>query len=101
MYTVDTWRFSSYKTTSSLKLVNGPISLPIWSWNRSTYILTLAENLNKLKELQYLNLAINNITKLENLQGCESLTKLDLTLNFIEDLLDVESLRKNELLREL
>ncbi|TPX35695.1 hypothetical protein SmJEL517_g02019 [Synchytrium microbalum] len=59
------------------------------------------ENLNKLKELSYLNMAINNVTKLEGLEGCESLSKLDLTLNFIEDPLDVESLAKNELLREL
>ncbi|TPX46668.1 hypothetical protein SeMB42_g03608 [Synchytrium endobioticum] len=64
-------------------------------------LIAKIENLNKLKELQYLNLAINNITKLENLQGCESLTKLDLTLNFIQDPLDVESLAKNEFLREL
>jgi len=31
-----------------------------------------------------LNLAINNITKIEGLKFCESLNKLDLTLNFIE-----------------
>ena len=37
-----------------------------------------------LQELQYLNLAINNITRVENLHRCESLTKLDLTMNFIE-----------------
>ena len=36
------------------------------------------------QELRYLNLAINNITKIENLHRCESLAKLDLTINFIE-----------------
>ncbi len=36
------------------------------------------------QELQYLNLAINNITRIENLHRCESLTKLDLTMNFID-----------------
>ncbi len=42
------------------------------------------ENLNKLKELDYLNLALNNIAIVENIEGCESLRKLDLTVNFIE-----------------
>lgn len=36
-----------------------------------------------LQELQYLNLALNNITAIEGLSKCESLRKLDLTLNFI------------------
>lgn len=31
------------------------------------------ENLNKLKELEYLNLALNNITKIEGIENCESL----------------------------
>ena len=31
------------------------------------------ENLNKLKELEYLNLALNNISMLEGIEGCESL----------------------------
>lgn len=61
----------------------------------------VAENLNKLKKLQYLNLAINNIEKIENLQGCESLEKLDLTLNFIGDLESVCSLKKNIHLKHL
>lgn len=47
------------------------------------------EGLNKLKELEYLNLALNNISKIENIEGCESLKKLDLTVNFI-DLEDLE-----------
>jgi protein TilB len=47
------------------------------------------ENLSKLKELEYLNLALNNISLIENIEGCESLRKLDLTVNFI-DLDDLE-----------
>ena len=42
------------------------------------------EGLNKLKELDYLNLALNNITLIENISGCETLRKLDMTVNFIE-----------------
>ncbi len=38
---------------------------------------------------------------IENLQGCESLEKLDLTVNFIEDLLCVENLQDNHLLQQL
>lgn len=41
------------------------------------------ENLSKLKELTYLNLALNNIEVVEGLEGCESLEKLDMTCNFI------------------
>ena len=41
---------------------------------------------------------------MENLEGCESLSRLDLTANFIAapgGLLSVASLRSNELLRDL
>jgi len=31
------------------------------------------ENLHKLKELEYLNLAVNNISMIEGVRGCESL----------------------------
>ena len=62
------------------------------------------ENLSRLKRLTYLNASLNNITAIENLDGCESLEKLDLTGNFV----DVESmeksmgnLSKNERLRSL
>jgi len=48
------------------------------------------ENIGKLKSLEYLNMAINNVKKIEGLKFCESLNKLDLTLNFIE-LEDFES----------
>lgn len=58
------------------------------------------ENLAKLKKLEYLNLAINNVEKIENLEGCESLQKLDLTLNFVGDLTSVETLKGNVQLRE-
>ena len=63
------------------------------------------EGLNKLKDLQYLNLALNNITRIEGLRQCEFLNKLDLTVNFID--LDVfeESIRElkeyNRQLKEL
>lgn len=46
-------------------------------------------------------MAINNIEKIENLQGCESLEKLDLTLNFIGDLESVASLKSNIHLKHL
>lgn len=63
--------------------------------------LIVVENLNKLKKLQYLNLAINNIEKIENLERCESLDKLDLTLNFIGDLESVCNLKQNFNLKHL
>ncbi|KXZ50719.1 hypothetical protein GPECTOR_15g403 [Gonium pectorale] len=55
------------------------------------------------QDLEYLNLAVNNISKLQNLQRCESLKKLDLTINFVSKagLLTVESLRANIHLEEL
>lgn len=59
------------------------------------------ENLNKLKRLRYLNLALNNITIIEGLRGCESLEKLDLTVNFVQDVRQVVELTHNEFLREL
>ena len=42
------------------------------------------ENLFHMKDLEYLNLALNNIQKIEGLQSCEFLKKLDLTVNFID-----------------
>jgi protein TilB len=42
------------------------------------------ENLTHLKELGYLNLALNNIKVIEGLHNCEFLHKLDLTINFID-----------------
>lgn len=49
------------------------------------------EGMNKLKELEYLNLAVNSVQKIEGLKRCESLNKLDFTLNFI----DIENLRES------
>ena len=48
-------------------------------------------------------MAVNNLTKVQNLQGCESLAKLDLSVNFIPlaGLLSLASLQTNEALREL
>ena len=54
-------------------------------------IIEKLENLDKLKELEYLNLAVNSIQKIENLEKCESLNKLDLTMNFV----DIEDLKKS------
>jgi protein TilB len=47
-------------------------------------IIPKMENLYHMKDLTYLNLALNNITKIEGLQNCEFLRKLDLTVNFID-----------------
>lgn len=54
-----------------------------------------------MKSLQYLNLALNNIEVVENLEGCESLEKLDLTLNFVGELISVEKLKANQHLEHL
>lgn len=67
-------------------------------------IIPKMEGLNKLKELEYLNLALNNIAKIEGIDGCESLKKLDLTVNFIaiEDLQEsVYNLKANMMLEDL
>ena len=60
--------------------------------------------MGKLKQLGYLNMAVNNIRKIENISTCESLYKLDLTLNFIEpwDLKSsLQELAKIDAFREL
>lgn len=46
-------------------------------------------------------MAINNIKKVEGLEYCEALQKLDLTANFVDDLLSVASLEPNYNLKEL
>ena len=57
----------------------------------------------RMQELQYLNIAINNITRIENLHRCESLTRLDLTMNFVDKsaLGSIDNLRGLIFLREL
>lgn len=64
-------------------------------------LIAKIENLNKLKHLNYLNLALNNIEIIENLERCESLKKIDLTLNFIGEVTSVESLKDNYNLENL
>mmetsp|Transcript_1880 Transcript_1880/g.1793 ORF Transcript_1880/g.1793 Transcript_1880/m.1793 type:complete len:119 (+) Transcript_1880:180-536(+) len=49
------------------------------------------EGLKKLKELEYINLAVNNVSKIEGIAFCESLAKIDLTLNFV----DIEDLEES------
>uniref|UniRef100_A0A8C9MXK6 Leucine-rich repeat-containing protein 6 n=1 Tax=Serinus canaria TaxID=9135 RepID=A0A8C9MXK6_SERCA len=77
-------------------------------WCRDLKILYLQnnlipkiENVSKLKKLEYLNVALNNIERIENLEGCEELKKLDLTANFIGELSSIESLKCNIHLKEL
>uniref|UniRef100_A0A8C3RAV6 Leucine-rich repeat-containing protein 6 n=1 Tax=Cyanoderma ruficeps TaxID=181631 RepID=A0A8C3RAV6_9PASS len=77
-------------------------------WCRDLKILYLQnnlipkiENVGKLKKLEYLNVALNNIERIENLEGCEELKKLDLTANFIGELSSIESLKCNIHLKEL
>jgi len=67
-------------------------------------IIPKMEGLNKLKELEYLNLALNNISKIEGIENCESLKKLDMTVNFvsIEELEEsVYNLKANVKLEDL
>ncbi|NXA51790.1 TILB protein, partial [Nothocercus julius] len=59
------------------------------------------ENVGRLKKLEYLNVALNNIERIENLEGCEELKKLDLTANFIGELSSIEVLKYNIHLKEL
>lgn len=80
----------------------------IQNWCKNLKILLLQnnliskiENVQKLRKLEYLNLAVNNIEKIENLDQLESLEKLDLTLNFIGDLFSIKNLRPNYGLRDL
>ena len=67
-------------------------------------IIPKMENLYHLKDLEYLNLALNNVSKIEGLQNCEFIRKLDLTVNFIDvDELksSMEHLATRDRLREL
>jgi protein TilB len=67
-------------------------------------IIPKMEGLNKLKELEYLNLALNNISMIEGVEGCDCLKKLDMTVNFvdIEDLEEsIYNLKANIMLEDL
>jgi len=67
-------------------------------------IIPKMEGLNKLKELDYLNLALNNVSKIEGIDHCESLKKLDMTVNFVdvEDLEEsIYNLKANVMLEDL
>ena len=56
-------------------------------------LILFLENVSRLKKLEYLNVALNNIEKVENLEGCESLNKLDLTVNFVGELSSITCLQ--------
>ncbi|XP_024533033.1 protein tilB homolog isoform X2 [Selaginella moellendorffii] len=66
-------------------------------------LISRLSNLHRLKQLQYLNVAVNNILKVEGLEQCEFLEKLDMTLNFVgkKELPSVAALRANIHLRDL
>jgi protein TilB len=67
-------------------------------------IIAKMENLHHMKELEYLNLALNNIDKIQGLDRCEFLNKLDMTVNFVDfDELEesITCLSKRPHLREL
>jgi protein TilB len=67
-------------------------------------LIAKMENLFHLKDLGYLNLALNNVQKIEGLSNCEFIYKLDLTVNFIDlDTLEesMDHLATRSTLREL
>ncbi|KAK3862371.1 hypothetical protein Pcinc_031759 [Petrolisthes cinctipes] len=46
-------------------------------------LIAKIENVGRLRGLEYLNLALNNLESVSGLERCEALQKLDLTANFI------------------
>ncbi|XP_063872323.1 dynein axonemal assembly factor 11-like isoform X1 [Scylla paramamosain] len=64
-------------------------------------LISKIENVGRLRDLEYLNLALNNLERVEGLSRCESLRKLDLTANFIIDLTSLTSLQDLPCLAEL
>lgn len=67
-------------------------------------IIGKLENLHHMKDLEYLNVALNNIQKIEGLDRCEFLAKLDMTVNFVDldELEDsISNLASRRHLREL
>ena len=51
--------------------------------------------------LEYLNLAMNNIERIENTEPLEKLEKLDLTLNFVGEITSIHILKNNFRLKSL
>ncbi|KAJ1484810.1 hypothetical protein T484DRAFT_1795842 [Baffinella frigidus] len=49
-------------------------------------LISKIENLKRLRDLDYLNMALNNVSRIEGLERNEKLRKLDLTVNFIDKL---------------
>ncbi|XP_066944365.1 LOW QUALITY PROTEIN: dynein axonemal assembly factor 11-like [Macrobrachium rosenbergii] len=64
-------------------------------------LISKIENVHRLRELEYLNLALNNIEEIEGLEKCESLARLDFTANFITHLTSLTTLQDLPNLREL
>ncbi|XP_050725991.1 dynein axonemal assembly factor 11-like isoform X2 [Eriocheir sinensis] len=64
-------------------------------------IISKIENMGRLRDLEYLNLALNNLERVEGLVRCESLRKLDLTANFITDIASLASLQELPCLTQL
>lgn len=85
------------------KLKVRPLRGTTWTEKDSSSEPTLHRDALHPQELEYLNLAVNNITKIQNLQRCESLQRLDLTVNFVDKagLLTIDSLSHNVHLKEL
>ncbi|XP_064114245.1 dynein axonemal assembly factor 11-like isoform X2 [Macrobrachium nipponense] len=64
-------------------------------------LISKIENVHRLRELEYLNLALNNLEEIKGLEKCESLTRLDFTANFITYLTSLTTLQDLPNLREL
>ena len=47
-------------------------------------IIPKFENLHHMKDIRYLNMGLNNCTKIEGLSSCEFINKLDVIVNFID-----------------
>jgi hypothetical protein len=67
----------------------------MWVHTKGTHTQEGTHVASDLQELEYLNMAVNNVTRIQNLQRCESLQKLDLTINFVDKpgLLTISSLQ--------
>ncbi|KAK7073405.1 Protein tilB [Halocaridina rubra] len=64
-------------------------------------LISHIENLGRFRDLEYLNLALNNLESVQGLERCEALNKMDFTGNFITDLTSLTSLQDLPNLREL